>query len=214
MSLMIKICGMREPDNILKVANLEPDLMGFIFYPASLRYVSLTSDPDIFEGIPAGIRKAGVFVNTGSDMLIRTIRKFSLDIVQLHGNETPEICRQMKQEGVQVIKTFNIKAGEDFKLCSDYISCTDYFLFDSLTSGYGGSGKKFNWKLLDSYEQDHPFFLSGGIAPGDADAILKINNPAFYGIDVNSKFEVRPGVKDLEMLKEFICNIRNNNKSL
>ena len=148
------------------------------------------------------------------DEIIGPVHKYSLDAVQLHGNESPGICRRLGDEAIQVIKAFNINESAGFQLCSEYVACTDYFLFDSSASGYGGSGNKFDWKILENYELGHPFFLSGGITPGDVCNITEISNPAFYGIDINSKFEVRPGVKDIEMVKKFMNGIRHKNKSL
>jgi phosphoribosylanthranilate isomerase len=214
MSLSIKICGLREPENIPEVANLNPDLMGFIFYPASPRYVVNKLNPEIFTMFPKSIKKAGVFVNADFDEINEIINKYSLDIVQLHGNESPEKCSRLSETGIPVIKSFNIKESTGFKLCEKYVTCTNYFLFDASTSKYGGSGKKFDWKLLDNYELAHPFFLSGGITPGDVYNIQEISNPAFYGIDLNSRFEVKPGLKDIETLKKFIYDVRNKYKSL
>lgn len=214
MSLMIKICGMREPENILEIAELKPDLMGFIFYQGSPRFADEILDPEIIAKFAPQIRKAGVFVNADFEEITGTIRKYSLDIVQLHGNERPELCRRLRETGIQVIKAFNIKENIGFKLCSEFILWTNYFLFDTLTSDYGGSGNKFDWKILEKYDLGHPFFLSGGITPGDVNNILEITNPAFYGIDLNSRFEVKPGLKDIETLKKFLSDIRFNHKSL
>lgn len=209
MSLMIKICGMREPENMLEVANLKPDLMGFIFYPASPRYAAKILNPEIFTRFPTCIRKVGVFVNIGFDEITEIIRKYSLDMVQLHGDESPETCRRLGEADIHVIKSFNIKDSAGFKLCAKYIPYTDYFLFDASTSKYGGSGYKFDWKVLDKYQLGQPFFISGGIAPGDVYKILEITNPSFYGIDLNSKFEVKPGLKNIKTLKKFVYDIRN-----
>jgi phosphoribosylanthranilate isomerase len=214
MSIMIKICGMREPENMLEVANLKPDLMGFIFYQASLRYAANILNSEVFTRFPPGIRKVGVFVNAGFDEINETIHKYSLDMVQLHGDESPETCQRLNEAGIHVIKSFNIYEGTDFNLCTKYISYTDYFLFDASTSKYGGSGYKFDWEILNNYELGHPFLLSGGIAPGDVYKILEIANPSFYGIDLNSKFEVKPGIKDIKILEDFINDIRKKNKSL
>jgi phosphoribosylanthranilate isomerase len=206
---MIKICGMREPGNMLEAADLNPDLMGFIFYPLSPRYASKILNREVFTRFPKNIRKVGVFVNAGFDEIKDKILKYSLDMVQLHGDESPETCRRFSEEGTHVIKSFNIKDSTGFKLCAKYVPCTDYFLFDASTSKYGGSGFKFDWKILDKYDLGHPFFLSGGLAPVDVDNILEITNPAFYGVDLNSKFEVKPGLKDIQLLKKFIYDIRN-----
>ncbi|MFA5818642.1 MAG: phosphoribosylanthranilate isomerase [Bacteroidales bacterium] len=214
MSLKIKICGMREPENILEVAELKPDLMGFIFYPSSSRYAAEILVPDIMTKLPPYIRKTGVFVNSDFEEITSTVRKYSLDLVQLHGDETPDICGRLRETGIPVIKAFNIKESTGFKLCSEFITCTDYFLFDASTSSFGGSGYKFDWKILDKYDLEHPFFLSGGITPRDVNNILEITNPAFYGIDLNSRFEVSPGLKNIVTLKKFISDIRLNNKSL
>jgi phosphoribosylanthranilate isomerase len=214
MSLKIKICGMRESDNIKEAADLKPDLLGFIFYSHSLRYAYEILDPEITASLPGNIRKTGVFVNADYNYITRIIRKYPMDIVQLHGAETPELCRQLTNEGIAVIKAFNTNERTDFNLYSDFIPYTEYFLFDAKASGYGGSGKKFDWKMLDRYDLGHPFFLSGGINSNDVKNILEISNPSFYGIDLNSRFEIKPGLKDIRALKTFISDIRFNNNSL
>ena len=214
MSLMIKICGMREPENILEVADLKPDLMGFIFYPDSPRYAGKILNPEILTRFPPGISRVGVFVNGDFDDIYGTIHKYSLDMVQLHGDESPETCRQLSEGGIHVIKSFNIKDSNGFRSCEKYIPYTSYFLFDASTSKYGGAGYKFDWKILDRYTLGHPFLLSGGIAPADVYDLLEITNPAFCGIDLNSRFEVKPGLKDVKILKKFISDIRTKNKSL
>jgi phosphoribosylanthranilate isomerase len=114
------------------------------------------------------------------------------------------------ERGIQVIKTFSISTKENFRRCSDFTDCTDYFLFDTSVPGFGGSGQKFNWKELHKYDLGHPFFLSGGIAPEDYNAINEIDNPSFYGIDLNSRFEIKPGLKDRAMLEKFISDLRQN----
>jgi phosphoribosylanthranilate isomerase len=214
MNLKIKICGMREPENILAVAELKPDFIGFIFYPDSPRFAAEFLSPEILSKLVPHITKAGVFVNADFDEITRTVRKYSLDIVQLHGNETPELCGQLRYAGIEVIKAFNINVNSDFKICSQYINCTNYFLFDTLASVHGGSGHKFDWRILDSYTSGHPLFLSGGITSIDAGNILKITNSSFIGVDLNSRFEIKPGLKDIEKLKKFISELRTNNEPL
>lgn len=204
MNLKIKICGMREPGNIIDVAQLNPDLMGFIFYPHSPRYIAEHLDPSEYIALIAGIKKVGVFVNADLREIQRMISKYSLDVIQLHGNESPDTCRRLRETGVGVIKTFHIGDRDACKQCSRYISDTDFFLFDTRSGKYGGSGEKFNWKILDKYDPGHPFFLSGGIGPDDLDEILRISNPSLYGIDLNSRFEIEPGLKNAELLKEFM----------
>lgn len=214
MSLKIKICGMREPGNILDVAELYPDFMGFIFYHESPRYAEKILDPAILGKMSPGIHKTGVFVNSDFDYISRIVTEYSLDTVQLHGNETPDLCYSLMERGIQVLKTFSISAKENFRRCSDFTRCSDYFLFDTSVSGFGGSGQKFNWKELNKYDLDHPFFLSGGIAPEDYNTINEIDNPSFYGIDLNSRFEIKPGFKDKAILEKFISDLRQNSKPL
>lgn len=204
MKLKVKICGMKDPGNISEVAKLEPDMMGFIFYKSSIRYVGDTFNPEIMHRIPNGIKKAGVFVNADLFEIEGKIWKYSLDIIQLHGDESPETCKQLANSGIKIIKAFKITNMESFKYCVDYICCTDYFLFDSKN---GGSGNKFNWKLLENYQLGHPFFLSGGISQNDVNEIKKINIPAFCGIDLNSRFEITPGLKDFKILKKFVSEL-------
>jgi phosphoribosylanthranilate isomerase len=207
MNLKVKICGVREPENILAIAKLRPELLGFIFYPDSPRYAAEYIDPEILSKLLPYITKTGVFVDTDFEEITGTVRKYSLDMVQLHGNETPQLCRRLRDAGIEVIKVFSINESSDFKMCSQYITCTNYFLFDALTTFYGGSGHKFDWKILDRYSNGHPFFLSGGITHHDAGNILKITNSSFIGVDLNSRFEIKPGLKDIEKLKIFISEL-------
>jgi phosphoribosylanthranilate isomerase len=209
MSVLIKICGMRESDNILSVAELKPDFMGFIFYPGSPRFAGDFLKPEILSSLPVGIRKTGVFVNAEFNDIIMSVGKYSLNAVQLHGDESPALCRRIKNYGIQVIKVFNISEKMSFAKCIDFIDCTDYFLFDTMTAKHGGSGQKFDWKLIEKYDTGIPFFLSGGLGPMDTDQINGITNPFFHGIDINSRFEIRPGLKDTQKLEHFINELRH-----
>ena len=202
---------MREAENIMDVAMLKPDLMGFIFHRPSPRDASKTLLSGLSDTFPAGIRRVGVFVDSDIDTVRRMVLKYSLDLVQLHGKESPETCLEIKNSGVGIIKAFNIRKSDDFSRCMPYVPFTDYFLFDAFTLKHGGSGTKFDWEILEEYRLDHPFFLSGGIGPDDSEKIFRINNPAFYGVDLNSRFEIRPGVKNTGALKNLILEIRNKN---
>lgn len=212
MNLTIKICGMRESENIMAAAELKPDFLGFIFHPGSPRFAGDLLNPEVLSSLPSDIRKAGIFVDAEFNEITETVGKYSLNAVQLHGDEPPELCRRLKDTGVQVIKVFNIRESLSLTKHQDFISCTDYFLFYTMTVNYGGSGKKFNWKLLSGYDPVHPFFLSGGISPLDTDNIAGIVNSSFYGIDLNSRFEIKPGLKDIEKLKKFINELRHKLK--
>ncbi len=199
---------MRDTDNILKVTELGPDILGFIFYRSSTRYAGNMLDEDILLKIPFSVLKAGVFVNEDEKLISETVERFSLDMVQLHGDETPELCKRLKDKNIKVIKVFSMSIKDPFSKCSKYTGVTDYFLFDTPATGSGGTGSKFDWKILNEYNLNHPFFLSGGISTEDTDRIGEINNPSLSGIDLNSRFETSPGIKNTEMLKNFISEIR------
>ena len=207
--IRLKICGLR--DNIEEVANLRPDYAGFIFYPKSPRFVGLDFEmPEIDEGIS----KAGVFVNESVDKIIEMGRNHQLQLVQLHGNESEEDCEIVRQSGVQVIKAFPMDDDFDFRLLENYVAHVDFFLFDTKTLGYGGSGKTFNWDLLQKYELDKPYFLSGGLRLENLTELSKVNLTKVHALDVNSRFEVKPGLKDLGMLETLKLKVEALNQQL
>jgi phosphoribosylanthranilate isomerase len=207
MNLQIKICGMKFTENIRKIASLQPDMIGFIFYPKSPRYVNNPKDiAQLF--IPPSIKKIGVFVNETKEMILQKVKTYQLHGVQLHGDESPALCLALKQQKLKVIKAFSIASVDDIKRCALYEGFADYFLFDTKTSGHGGSGEKFNWNIINSYRGLTPFILSGGISPEDVKVILALKHVRFAGIDLNSRFEMSPGFKDDELLKVFIKKIR------
>jgi phosphoribosylanthranilate isomerase len=207
--MLIKICGMRDSANIQEVAALKPDLMGFIFYPKSKRYVGEGFNPELVRNLMPEIQTAGVFVNVERESMLCIAKKYRFDFVQLHGNESPGYCKEAQEEGFKVLKAFGVDNAFDWDALQPYQRFCDYFLFDTSTEGYGGSGQKFDWEMLSQYKLKHPFFLSGGIAPGDALPIKNLNNPYLAGIDINSKFEIEPGMKDIGLLKGFLKNIRS-----
>ncbi len=207
--MLIKVCGNKHLDNILAIADSSPDLMGYIFYPKSKRYVGDDPDPEIFSRIPKTIQKTGVFVNAERKNIIDKINRYNLQNVQLHGDETPYVCARLKKENVTIIKAIRVEDGFYSAEIADYLPVVDYFLFDTGGKSYGGTGKKFNWDVLDRYMFQKPFFLSGGIDPGDAGKVLKMKHPFLKGIDINSRFESAPGVKNTAQVKTFISRIRN-----
>ena len=204
--LKIKVCGMKHAANIAAVADLHPDYMGFIFYPKSPRYVNDVS-AELVKYIPDSIKTTGVFVNEYLEVLKSRVLKHKLKAVQLHGNEDVSYCNALKETGIEVIKAFGIDAHFDFKHLEGFSSSVDYFLFDTQTPAHGGSGKVFDWRLLAKYKLNKPYFLSGGITLTHAESILKIKNERLYAIDVNSKFELEPGMKDVDKLNEFFEKI-------
>jgi phosphoribosylanthranilate isomerase len=198
-ALKIKVCGMRELENIIQLKELDPDYLGFIFYSKSPRYVE-TIDESLLSLLHP-IKKTAVFVNAPSNEVTAIIREYRFEAIQLHGNEPAGYCREIKKEGVEVIKAFGIHEKFDWKLLEPYFDVVDYFLFDTYTSAHGGSGKSFNWEVLKEYPFEKPYFLSGGIGPDNIESALTIQDERLYGLDINSKFEDSPGLKNIELLK-------------
>ncbi|MDR0732662.1 MAG: phosphoribosylanthranilate isomerase [Dysgonamonadaceae bacterium] len=205
--MKIKVCGMKYPENIRELAHLPIDMMGLIFYEKSPRYAGNLPASEL-RFVPPNIQKVGVFVNASAEDIVAVIREYDLQIVQLHGDESPDFCREIKKQGIKVIKAFPIEKITDFEKCNLYENACDYFLFDTKTSQYGGSGKKFDWGILALYNSETPFILSGGVNVEDAESIRKIRHPKLYGVDLNSRFETRAGEKDLEKLRGFCLVFR------
>jgi len=206
--MIIKVCGMRDPSNIAAVANCGPDMMGMIFYEGSERFVNEAIVPEEVLAGAEGQTFVGVFVNATIDGVMDTTERYQLGIVQLHGDESPAYCRELRDEGMKVIKAIPVASEQDLTKCDEYSNSVDLFLFDTKSALRGGSGKKFNWDVLGTYDGETPFLLSGGIGPGDVEAILQVRHPGLYGVDINSGFEVEPGVKDVEAVREFIIELR------
>lgn len=206
--MMIKVCGMREPGNIQQVSALKPNYMGFIFYPQSKRFVD-ASLSDITMSVGNDIKKTGVFVDEDIHTIADRVIQFQLDAVQLHGHETPEFCRSLKvfirnmetDSAVELIKAFGLSPEFDFATLADYEDVVDYFLFDTKTIDYGGSGMTFDWHILDSYSGKKRFFLSGGLSPENIKQVKQLGDARLAGVDLNSKFETEPGIKDIDKLK-------------
>ena len=198
--MKLKICGMREPENIEAIAALAPDYLGFIFWAPSSRYVS-QSTPSLAEEI----KKTGVFVDATLDYIETIIKEHQLHAVQLHGNETSAYCKQIQHLGVEVIKTFSIQNDFDFSELKPYEKSCDFFLFDTKGELPGGNGYCFDWYTLKAYPSEKPFFLSGGIGIENVEELKKLlkTNLPLYAIDVNSKFESAPGIKKVNELKQF-----------
>lgn len=201
MSTKLKICGMKFPDNIAEAVALEPDYLGFIFFPESKRFVE-DLDPELVRNIPESIKTTGVFVDEKLEVVKEKISIYQLKAVQLHGKESPAYCKEL-QKVTEVIKAFGIDESFDFDLLDDYYDTVDYYLFDTKTPEHGGSGKSFNWRLLEKYQLIKPFFISGGVGLDNAADLSRVNDERLYAVDVNSRFETSAGLKDIEQLKEF-----------
>ncbi len=192
---------MRETDNIRDVETLDIDMMGFIFWPKSSRYVS--QRPDY---LPKHVKRVGVFVDEDPEQVKRLAADYGLDYIQLHGHESPEYIFQLGD--LHVIKAFNISTAEDLLQTQPYEGLVDYFLFDAKGKSVGGNGEKFNWDVLSAYQGSTPFLLSGGIGPNDATNVKAFHHPKCIGIDLNSCFELSPGLKDINKLNEFLKQVK------
>lgn len=191
----LKVCGMKYRPNIEEILGHEPDYLGFIFYEKSPRNVDQSLNPEFVRFIRSA-KKVGVFVNAEVKFMQEKIHTYGLDLVQLHGKESPEVCLQMKAEGVGVIKVFSVGNDFDFSTLAPYKEVVDYFLFDTKGKQPGGNGIIFNWDILADYHLDIPFFLSGGISLEETDRLRQFSHPQLFALDINSKFEIRPGEKD------------------
>lgn len=209
---LIKVCGMREAENIRQVEALDPDWMGFIFWKKSKRNVS-----KIPSYLPTACKRVGVFVDESPDTIRRIAQGYALDLIQLHGQEPPEGLRHLRSlcsvyfgttAVPRLIKAFNIATAEDLEKTKPYEGLADYFLFDTKGKMVGGNGEQFDWTVLQHYHGSTPFLLSGGIGPDDVNRVKSFHHPQCIGIDLNSRFETEPGLKDTELLSAFIKQIR------
>lgn len=208
-----KVCGLKNPENIVSVLSLHPDWVGLIFYPGSPRYMADTLSPEELAGIPA-MKKVGVFVNAAHHEILLQANRYDLGYVQLHGDESPGDCQALKREGLNVIKAFPVsQVGPDVERIKSYQEFIDFVLFDTKThQSFGGTGQSFDRTLLKRYNLDIPFILSGGIDLKDIGE-LDLIEPRPVAIDVNSRFELSPGLKDIEKLIQLKHLIDNTIKS-
>ena len=231
--MIVKVCGMREAENLREVSNLGIDWLGMVFWPDSPRYVQqrrarggfypdyspLATKITELGGLPALAavenhpRRVGVFVDDMPQNIVTRVYNFYLDMVQLHGEEQPVMIENLRRtlvdiRPVKVIKTIKVECPEDFAKCKEYDGVVDYFLFHNKCSQEGGSGKQFDWQILDAYDGNVPFLISGGIGIDDVERIKAISHPKFIGVDINSKFEIEPGLKDVEAVRLFLEKIK------
>lgn len=233
--MIVKVCGMREPENIRDVAALGVDWIGFIFYPKSPRYVSqirsragIIPDYSVFmkheelsskelssKEMMRQVKRVGVFVDDMPQNIVTRTVNYELDIIQLHGSESVIMIDNLRstlapsiRKGIKFMKALSISTAEDILRYKEYEGHVDYFIFDTQTPLVGGSGNHFDWNMLDAYDGNTPFILSGGVGPDDAERVLSIRHPMFAGIDLNSQFETAPAVKNVDALKAFLAKIR------
>jgi len=215
--MKLKVCGMKDPQNILSLAELKPDYLGLIFYPKSKRYIA---DPDktVLASLPASISLTGVFVDEPEEELVEKVINYGLSAVQLHGGESPQYCSHLRakldemlpKKPIELIKAFGIYPGFDFSSIEAYNNVVDYFLFDTKTSDLGGSGIAFDWAILDQYEGEKQFFLSGGLSAENIKDLFNFKIKKIYALDLNSKFETEPGIKNVESIRYAFQLIRSN----
>ncbi len=202
-NVKLKICGMKEIENIKEISALNPDYLGFIFWEKSKRNMTLDSIPELHETT----KIVGVFVNASIQEIASKINQYQLDIIQLHGNESVIFCKNVKKFGVEVIKVFSMDSNFNFSVVKEYVLAVDYFLFDTKGKLPGGNGITFDWNVLENYHFNVPYFLSGGIGTTEIDGLKEfLKSPAAkkcYAIDVNSRFEKKPGIKNKIKLQKF-----------
>jgi phosphoribosylanthranilate isomerase len=214
LKVRVKVCGVSVPAQLEAFDEMGVDLAGFIFYPKSPRYMVNKISPEYLRRFKGKIAKVGVFVNMPYEELMRTVEDYRLDMVQLHGDEIPRYCEQVANY-ITVIKAFRLSENDPIDwMAKPYDDACDMYMFDTLGAGYGGTGKKFDWNVLKNSMIDKLFFLSGGIEPGDEERLKEFTNETIakklFAIDINSKFEISPGVKDITKLKEFVEQLRSS----
>jgi phosphoribosylanthranilate isomerase len=212
MNLKLKVCGMRDSANIQELAELGPDYMGFIFYDKSKRFIGEILNSETLKNLPKRIKKVGVFVDHDISQLEEIVLKYELDAVQLHGIESPQYCEQLKGFNIDIIKAFSIDENFDFSILNSYVGKVDFFLFDTKGQQHGGNGITFDWELLNNYILNIPYFLAGGIDLDQIEEIKKLTNQNLYSLDINSKFEIEPALKNISKIKQFKAQIDILNK--
>ena len=195
---------MKYPENIREVAMRQPDYLGFIFHEKSKRFVGEDFDTSVLKEIAGSIKKVGVFVNHSNDYIEAKIKRFDFDLLQLHGDESVAQCQELKAKGYKLVKVFQVDSAFDFAVTELYKKHVDYFLFDTKSEGYGGTGEQFDWAIFERYDNEVPLFLSGGVGLESLEAIEKLTYLNIHALDINSKFELEPGRKNVDLIEKFI----------
>ena len=208
--MKIKVCGMRDAKNIREVEGLGVDMMGFIFWPLSKRYVEVKPDY-----LPENVERVGVFVNAEQEEIVQKVRDYALDIVQLHGDEDLAYATSLRKRLVssvdkqpKIVRAISVESRSKVLKAMMWDGYVDALLFETPTTGYGGSGESFDWNLLSSYRGNTPFFLTGGIGPQSLEALKEFEHPMWIGVDLNSRFESSPALKNIALLKPFVDELR------
>ena len=202
--MRIKVCGMRDAHNIEQLLELQPDYMGFIFYEKSARNVADELDEALLKSFPKTTKKVGVFVNASAITILEKVKKYQLDYVQLHGEELPNFCKDLQLKGINIIKAFSLDENFNFAQLNNYKPWCDFFLFDAKGQNRGGNGITFDWSILERYDNEKPIFLAGGIGLENAEEALNMTGLKIHAIDINSRFELSPAMKDIEKVQELM----------
>jgi len=202
--LLLKVCGMRDENNLSQLIDLQPNFIGLIFHEKSPRNVT----ENLRINLPEHIKLTGVFVEESESFIMGKVDKYNLKAIQLHGYESPQFCKKLQNKGLIIMKAFNIHDAFEFSNTEPYEGLCDYFLFDAFGQHAGGNGITFDWKLLDNYKGETPFLLSGGIDSNLVNSLKEIKHPMYKGVDINSKFEITPGLKNIEKIKTFKNELR------
>ncbi|MEC4112953.1 phosphoribosylanthranilate isomerase [Myroides pelagicus] len=205
----VKICGMKDPENIKQLCKLPIDYIGLIFYPKSKRYIGHIEET-ILDSIPTSVKKVGVFVNEKTEEVLHKKKNYKLDYIQLHGNETVNDCALYKTNGINVIKAFSIGKNEDLEQTLAYSPYCDAFIFDTPTPTFGGSGKVFNWNLLNEYQGNTPYLLSGGLGIHNIQEAMNIQDNRLIGYDINSQIEQEHYLKNITLATQLVQKIKKH----
>lgn len=205
---IVKVCGMRDAANVGEIAFLHPNFMGFIYYDPSPRHIG-DMPCEVLEKLPAGVMPVLVTVDMEENDLLSLVQKYGFRHVQLHGDESPEECMRLRSKGLFVMKALQMRDKESAAGMNEYAGAVDMLVLDTASSGKGGSGKKFDWSILEDIDPPADFLLSGGISPEDADAVRSFHHPRCVGVDINSRFETTPGIKSKSLVKDFIAAVKS-----
>lgn len=212
-SLKLKVCGLIQKSNLESVVASGVDFVGLIFYPKSPRYMANKLLPADLDALREHVSFVGVFVNESLEVLIEISRQYHLNIIQLHGNESPEYCQMVQEHGFLVMKVFGVGDSFDFSLLKPYLPFVDYFLFDTKSPQHGGTGVSFQWSVLQDYPYDKPFWVGGGVGVENLPSLLSLHLPHLYAVDMNSALEISPGIKDIAKVKASVKIIADDNSN-
>jgi len=206
--MIIKVCGIKSEDNLAALSSLPVDMVGLNFYKPSPRYVGPEVVPQWYDVLPDEVSRVGVFVNESMDDIMDIADEYRLDYVQLHGDEDVSFCNEAAAQ-LPIIKVVRVGSHIDWSQIERYAEVAEYILFDTDSKAYGGSGHKFDWSLLADYPLSTPYLIGGGVGPEDTNLLQSHSHTKFIGVDINSRFEIEPAVKNIELIKKFAYDLKS-----